>query len=362
MKRLRVGVLSLVVGPLLGIGLILVVWVRRLKKALYWLGATLIVGGLGVAYQLLLAPMLQARKRAAQFYQRPGFPKDDGERIDLKPVKQLRIMPLIDFYAVADDLETEPGVSYLVRADETTILFDLGLNRRSEPVSPLRRNMERLGIDPQSVQAIVNSHTHGDHLGNWQNVPPKVLEQNPLRDKPLFTVSPVPALGEYPIMVRGPREIVPGVGVTGPLPSGLFLLNYTLEQSLVYHLDGKGLVVIIGCGHPGIRAIVERAQQVFQQPVYAVIGGLHLPIKSDRFPSRFFHPQKLVGGPYSYPWKPLGEDTVCSAIGYLKGKGVQVVSMSPHDSCDWSIEQFRAAFGENYRPVLVGQEIVLEAS
>lgn len=359
MRRLKLGIVGLIGGPALGVIILLALWIGRLDPVLYWPAAVCFLGGLGMTYVFWLAPLNQARKQAGKYYERPGLPKDDGKRIELQPVSSVRIVPLIDLFAARDDLETEAGVAYLVQAGETTVLFDLGLNFKGESVSPLQRNIERLGINPDDIQAIINSHTHGDHLGGWQALPADVVAKDPLRSKPLFTVGPVPALGEYPTIVREPVELFPGVGVTGPLASGLFLLNYTLEQSLVYHLAGKGLVVIIGCGHPGIQAIVERAEQVFQQPVYAVVGGLHLPIKADRVPARILRLQRLVGGPNSYPWKPLGEDTVRSAIEYLKGKGVQVVSLSAHDSCNWSIKQFQNAFGASYRPLLVGQEIVL---
>jgi 7,8-dihydropterin-6-yl-methyl-4-(beta-D-ribofuranosyl)aminobenzene 5'-phosphate synthase len=41
----------------------------------------------------------------------------------------------------------------------------------------------------------------------------------------------------------------------------------------------------------------------------------------------------------------------------LTEKDVKVVGVSPHDSCDWTIKQFRDSFGDRYREVVVGQEI-----
>jgi hypothetical protein len=35
------------------------------------------------------------------------------------------------------------------------------------------------------------------------------------------------------------------------------------------------------------------------------------------------------------------------------------VTLSPHDSCDWTLRAFRRAFGEAYQELIVGQEIVV---
>ena len=52
------------------------------------------------------------------------------------------------------------------------------------------------------------------------------------------------------------------------------------EQSLVITTE-SGLVVITGCAHPGIVAIVEQARQMFEEPVRLVLGGFHLESKAE---------------------------------------------------------------------------------
>ena len=52
------------------------------------------------------------------------------------------------------------------------------------------------------------------------------------------------------------------------------------EQALVIR-TGKRLVVITGCVHPGIVQIVEKAKEMFDEPIYLVMGGFHLGDKSD---------------------------------------------------------------------------------
>ena len=49
------------------------------------------------------------------------------------------------------------------------------------------------------------------------------------------------------------------------------------EQALVYHLKGKGLVVLTACGHAGVVNTVLHAQEVTGvDRVHAVVGGFHL--------------------------------------------------------------------------------------
>ncbi len=84
---------------------------------------------------------------------------------NLGSVKNLTILPLIDFYTDNKDLKTEPGVSYLVKTDDTTILMDTGFNQKKEHPSPLVHNMETLNISVEEIDFIFFSHRHLDHVG-----------------------------------------------------------------------------------------------------------------------------------------------------------------------------------------------------
>jgi 7,8-dihydropterin-6-yl-methyl-4-(beta-D-ribofuranosyl)aminobenzene 5'-phosphate synthase len=284
--------------------------------------------------------------------------KTGEARLDLGAVEQLSILPLVDFYAAERpaDLETEAGVAYLIRADDQTILFDLGYNRLGQEEPMLLRNMQRLGLDPANVDFIVNSHPHMDHLSGskWQAVAGR------LAGKTFYSTVPLERQGLNNFTVKQPQVLAPGVGTTGPLPVQLFLLGYTLEQSLVVNVAGKGLIVIVGCGHPGVERILDRASQIFQQPIYGVIGGLHLLVSGDRSGMRL--PIQKWLGSAEPPWRPAGEAAVYQSIEKMKAQGVQLVSLSAHDSCEWTLETFRHSFGKNYRPLRVGEEISIASS
>jgi len=72
------------------------------------------------------------------------------------------------------------------------------------------------------------------------------------------------------VEVSGPKKIVPGVYTTGELRIVLLLT----EQSLVLKTKGdNGVVVVTGCGHPGLENIFEAAKAFGK--LYGVIGGFH---------------------------------------------------------------------------------------
>jgi 7,8-dihydropterin-6-yl-methyl-4-(beta-D-ribofuranosyl)aminobenzene 5'-phosphate synthase len=312
-----------------------------------------LLGGILLAY-------FRNRRRVSSFYEGVGCLRNDGIRHMLSSVRTLEVLPLVDWYAAQDVLETESGVSYLVRADDTTILFDLGLNRKGEKEPPLLRNMERLGIDPADIDFVVLSHPHGDHSGGFKNqFAHRAIvrqENDPFAGKPVYATVPLKLTIGTSVIVREPRILALGVATLGPLPQALFLMGYVQEQALAINVQGKGLVLLVGCGHPGIEALIERAEQLLALPVYGVIGGFHFPVTDDRAhigPIRF---QQLLGSP-NPPWRPIGKDAVYSTLAYLKAKGIHFVAPSAHDTCDWSLRAFQEVYGDEYHPLKVGERL-----
>ncbi|MBL8176088.1 MAG: MBL fold metallo-hydrolase [Bryobacterales bacterium] len=106
-------------------------------------------------------------------------------------------------------------------------------------------------------------------------------------------------LGGTFVEYEGPKQLYPGVWLTGPVErvhaernwsgSGMLVRpggekgedNLPEDMSLV--LDtAKGLVVISGCGHAGIVNTLEKARRVVRKAgVHAAIGGWHLFAASD---------------------------------------------------------------------------------
>ena len=310
------------------------------------------VGGLAARFYL-------GRRRADRMWAAARYPKLK----DMGTVKRLSILPLIDWYTASDELVGEPGVSYLVRADDTTILFDVGLNERGEHLSPLLRNMAALGVEGTDIDMVVISHAHEDHLGGMSHMMRRTfaLSGQPVDLKGMPAYVPVPLSNPTArvTVVDGPRVIAPGVASMGPIPRQLFFFGWTPEQSLAVNVEGKGIVLIIGCGHPTLQRIVDRAEMLFDEPICGLVGGLHYPVTGARTVMLGIPVQKIAGTG-KLPWRPITRDEVQQAIAYLQPRNPQLVAVSPHDSCDWSIEAFRRAFGGAYQNVRVGEEIAVE--
>jgi 7,8-dihydropterin-6-yl-methyl-4-(beta-D-ribofuranosyl)aminobenzene 5'-phosphate synthase len=119
------------------------------------------------------------------------------------------------------------------------------------------------------------------------------------------------------------------------------------------NVAGKGIVLIIGCGHQGVRRIVERAESLFDETLYGLVGGLHLPVASSGV-------QRVLGTGRP-PWQSITKDDVVETIEYLKGRGFIQVALSLHDSCDWTASAFERAWGSDFQVVKVGEPIDIPA-
>lgn len=333
----------------------------KVKKVIKWI-AIAVLGLLVLAFAGVLV-QLEVGKRAVQkeLAQAGPFKK-------LSPfgaVRKLSVLPLVDFFSDREGLRTEYAVSYLVRADETTILMDAGGNRNGEHPSPLLHNMQALGVQPSDIDMLFFSHLHWDHLGGFSEQRSRSFSLSqgpvPLRAIPVYAPGPLAPSQWNPEprveVVTGPKVLKPGIACLGPIPRQLFMMGRTLENALAINVEGKGIVLIVGCGHQTVQRIIERAQALFDEPVYGLIGGLHLPVHGGRAMFGPFNLQALATD--RPPWHGVDELEVQAAIEAIRKVNPSVVALSPHDSSDWSIEQFRQAFQNRYRDLKVGRELVM---
>jgi len=179
----------------------------------------------------------------------------------------MEITILYDNEGFKKGLKSGYGFSALIRSNGKNILFDTGWDG-----GMLLSNMDAFGFSPRDIDVIVLSHWHWDHIGGL----PTVLEITKNID--VF----VPASFSQHLIreiektkkvhkVKEPVEIVKGVYSTGEL-EGRFNDIIIGEQALAIKTS-KGLVVVVGCSHPGVDKILARARSISQ--VYGIIGGLH---------------------------------------------------------------------------------------
>ncbi|MDX2136011.1 MAG: MBL fold metallo-hydrolase [Saprospiraceae bacterium] len=279
---------------------------------------------------------------------------------DWGTTEHVSITPLIDWHATSPDLKTEIGVSYLIKTDNHTILFDLGYNAAQQDPSPLQQNMAKLGVTLDSIDMIVISHNHFDHVGGkkWMDANTFSLGniQTDLGKKRIFTPVDMTYPGQKPVTTQVPQILDSGIATIGTIPAEL-IIGKIDEQALAINLKGKGILLIVGCSHQTIPKIIKRTQDVFSEPIYGIIGGLHFPIPEGRLKllGGLVDGQKIGSG--NGPFDPMTQKDVDDNIKRLKKLNLQLIGVGGHDSSDEVIEQFANEFGDAYRFVKVGKQI-----
>jgi len=280
---------------------------------------------------------------------------------DFGSTKTLSILPLVNWNTSDDKFKGEAGVSYLIKTDQQTLLFDFGFNANNETPSPLQHNMNQLGIKIEDIDTLFLSHHHLDHSGGQQWVNKNTFslgtEQISLVDKKIY--SPIEL--SYPdvevITIPKPSVIGQGIASTGAIPRQL-LMGRVEEQALVINVEGKGLVVIVGCGHQTLPKILQRTTHVFNEPIYGLVGDLHYPVPEGRLNLLGINLQRVFASGDG-PHRPIDQKTISNEIELLKNLTPSLVALGSHDTSDQVIDDFSQDFGKNYRYVRVGEWITL---
>lgn len=53
-------------------------------------------------------------------------------------------------------------------------------------------------------------------------------------------------------VIKEPTKIADGIVSTGAISRAIWLAGIVQEQPLAINVEGKGIVLIVGCGHPSI--------------------------------------------------------------------------------------------------------------
>jgi len=221
-------------------------------------------------------------------------------------IQNLSITVLVDNISHSDNLLCEHGLSLWIEADERRILFDTGQS------DVLIRNADVLGIDLRTVDTLVLSHGHYDHIGGVAAVldlnpdvsifchpgifMPRYSRQSDGKMKPIgITKQALFALQKVVDTIHwtsGPIFVSPDIGITGPIPrlsnfedtGGAFFLDPeatkqdSIDDDLAMWLSTvKGIVNVTGCCHSGIvntlTYIMKLADKI---QMHSVLGGFHL--------------------------------------------------------------------------------------
>ena len=213
---------------------------------------------------------------------------------------------LYDAFGPSSELRKDWGFSALIEYQGKRILFDMGDNAEI-----FAHNVRAKNIDLTRLDFAVISHRHGDHIGGIPyllNVNPGLKIYAPKENFGIFGSSlpssfyrrneSLPADRRYfdgkppDVMqfgkawsqanfelVEKTTEIVPGLFLISLVSSNPGTMELR-ELSLAVKTP-NGLVIIVGCSHPGIEKIIEAAAAI-DPHIHLIAGGLHLVTTPDQ--------------------------------------------------------------------------------
>lgn len=218
----------------------------------------------------------------------------------------LRITTLIED-SPGDDtsLEYEHGLSFFIEYDGRRILFDTGQS------GAFARNAEVLGLNLRTLEKVVLSHGHYDHTGGLLTLADTArsfelyLKECILQKKYAYKDGRYEfkgnAFGEedlrrleipYRLVEDECTQLLPGVWLLTNFPrvyaDEAANPRFVIEKNGEYRQDDfadevvlacetpRGVVVLLGCSHPGVRNMLDHVKAQLKRPIYAVLGGTHL--------------------------------------------------------------------------------------
>lgn len=226
-----------------------------------------------------------------------------------------RITTLVENSRIDTHLAAEHGLSLFIETGRHSLLFDTG----QSPV--FSENAKLLGMDLNAVECVVLSHGHYDHCGGlrtlFAEVEPKTLvlgtsclepkyaveedqrrfigcgvSHEELRENG-WTVQEI-AKDKTPLFDRKDGIWVltgfPRTHAIERIPKRFKCLDehgrlhddlFNDEIMLVLESE-RGLIVVVGCSHPGIMNMLDQVSACFKQPIYLLVGGTHLRSASDQ--------------------------------------------------------------------------------
>ena len=269
----------------------------------------------------------------------------------LSPVKA-QITILYDAFGQNSAMQKDWGYAVFIEYGGKRILFDTGNNP-----GILAENAKAKGIDLTKLDYVVMSHRHGDHMGGLTHllsVNPNVTIYAPKEgfgvygadlpssfyrkdtslppDKRYYNGMPPEIMrfgsawpGAHFQLIDKNTDITPEVHLltlVSDKPGTLELRELSLAID-----TPDGLIIVVGCSHPGIDRIAELASTI-NPHIYFVVGGFHLVVAPDpeverivtalhdRFKVDYIAPGHCTGEPaFTALQKAFGDHYVYAGLG-----------------------------------------------
>jgi len=149
--------------------------------------------------------------------------------------------------------------------EELGIMFDTGSNYKI-----LKHNMKMLNIYHEKISSLFLSHFHWDHTGGALDL---CMDTGNLD---VFLLSSFSSRFVESLKLSGCKThtIDAPTRLCTCISTGI-LDGVVPEHGLIVPTP-EGFVLITGCAHPGIIAMVERAMELTKERLFGILGGFHL--------------------------------------------------------------------------------------
>src|SRR5258705_3084116 len=221
------------------------------------------------------------------------------------PESKSQITILYDAFGTDPSMTKDWGFSALVEIDGKRILFDTG-----NDADIFAANVKAKGVDLKTLDFVVLSHRHSDHMAGLNyvlSVNPTVKIYAPKEGFGIYgsslpssfyrkdeNLAPEmryydwvpPQIMKFGAAWRGANfelidkttEIAPGATLPARVSDAVGTKELK-ELSLAVNTP-EGLLLVVGCSHPGIEKIVEAAAAINPR-IQLIVGGFHLVVASD---------------------------------------------------------------------------------
>ena len=216
-----------------------------------------------------------------------------------------QITVLYDAFGQNLALQKDWGYAALIEYGGKRILFDTGDNP-----AILAHNVKVLGVDLSKLDFVIMSHRHSDHMGGLNyllSVNPKVKIYAPKENFGVYGFSlpstfyrkdtSLPPAQRYydgkppEIMKFGsawPNANFELIEKTSEILPGIHLIFQISDKPTTMELrelslaidTPEGIVLVVGCSHPGLDKIVDAATKINKR-IHMVTGGFHQVVAKD---------------------------------------------------------------------------------
>lgn len=213
-----------------------------------------------------------------------------------------------------DEFRVEHGLSFYIETEKNKILFDTG------QTGMFIENAKKMNVDISNVDGLFLSHSHYDHCGGvkslletYNNKPKLIVSEyffsnmNKYRKRDDGNNKYIGIDFDEEFILKNGLDIEYVKNKVTEVYDGVYIftdfdrnteyeknnsnLIYTkkdkeivdpFEDEISVGIDTKnGLVILLGCSHPGIINIIESIRSVTGKKIYGIIGGSHLKEADD---------------------------------------------------------------------------------